>query len=271
MPSKTPREPEVEVTEDKESGFIANIYDGEYLVQVRPHEDGYRLNLASKNGMGDAAFLRTYGREERFRRMLETEFDAIDEEAVFEVMEEHFADKEYRIVNLKEGIKHFGDRGADLYVETGETVPRLADERDYRDDQWAKEDAYRLRIWSTNDLWIEVQDLDSGNRIADYRPNSHLEDIQNEEKDEHERKRAPASVPGVHAPLSSSALDDAPVVHTHIDCAHLEQLDDTRFNPTGEKPPKVSAKGSGELPLRWCLTCTNREPTPDQLEEKYGP
>lgn len=50
-------------------------------------------------------------REERFRLMLETEFDAIDEEAVFEVLEEHFADEEYWIVNLKKSIKHFPGRG----------------------------------------------------------------------------------------------------------------------------------------------------------------
>ena len=151
MSSNTPREPEIEVSEDDESGFVANIYDGEYLIQVRPHEDGYRLSLASKEGMGDAAFLRTYGREERFRRMLETEFDAIDEEAVFEVLEEHFADEEYRIVNLEKSIKHFAGRGADLYVETRETVPALTGERNYRDDQWVKEDTYRLRIWLTDD------------------------------------------------------------------------------------------------------------------------
>jgi len=271
MPSNTPREPEVEVSEDDESGFVANIYDGKYLIQVRPHENGYRLSLASKEGMGDAAFLRTYGREERFRRMLETEFDAIDEEAVFEVLEEHFADEEYRIVNLKKSIKHFAGRGADLYVETGETVPTLAGERDYRDDQWVKEGTYRLRIWPTDDQWTEVQDPDSGDRIADYRPNSLLEDIRNEEKDEHERERGPTSVPGVHAPVTAGTLDDAPVVHTHIDCAHLDQLTDARFNPAGEKPPKVSAEGFGELPLRWCLTCTHREPTPEQIKEQYGP
>lgn len=85
-----------------------------------------------------------------------------------------------------------------------------------------KEDTYRLRIWPTDDLWIEVQDPDSGDRIADYRPNSLLEDIRNEEKDEHERERGPTSVPGVHAAVTSSTLDNAPVVQTHIDCAHLE-------------------------------------------------
>ena len=101
MPSKRPRTPEVEVSEDSDSGFIANIYDGEYLIQVQPHENGYQLSLASKTGMGDAAFLRTYGREERFRELLETEFEAIDADAVFEVLEEHFDDEEYRIVNIK--------------------------------------------------------------------------------------------------------------------------------------------------------------------------
>lgn len=57
MPSKQPRTPEVEVSEDSDSGFKASIYDGEYLIQVRPHENGYQLSLASKTGMGDAAFL----------------------------------------------------------------------------------------------------------------------------------------------------------------------------------------------------------------------
>lgn len=133
-----------------------------------------------------------------------------------------------------------------------------------------KEDTYRLRIWPTDDLWIEVQDPDSGDRIADYRPNSLLEDIRNEEKDEHERERGPTSVPGVHAPVTSSTLDNAPVVQTHIDCAHLEQLKNTQFSPAGEKPPKVSAEGFGELSLRWCSTCWHREPTSDQIEKQYN-
>jgi len=150
-------------------------------------------------------------------------------------------------------------------------VSTLAGERDYRDDQWVNEDTYRLRIWPTDDQWTEVQDPDSGDRIADYRPNSLLEDIRSEEKDEHERERAPTSVPGVHAPVTAGTLGDAPVVHTHIDCTHLDQLTDARFNPAGEKPPKVSTEGFGELPLRWCLTCTHREPTPEQIKEQYGP
>jgi len=112
MPSNTSREPEVEISEDDESGFVVNIYDGEYLIQVRPHENGYRLSLASKEGMGDTAFLRTYGRKEGFRQMFETEFDAIDEEAVFEILGEHFADREYRTINLKKSIKHFTGWGA---------------------------------------------------------------------------------------------------------------------------------------------------------------
>lgn len=74
MRSDQPRTPEVEVTENPKPGFIANIYDGEYLIQVQPHENGYQLNLAAKTGMGDAAFLRTYGREERFWELLETKF-----------------------------------------------------------------------------------------------------------------------------------------------------------------------------------------------------
>lgn len=269
MPSKRPRTPEVEVSEDPDSGFIANIYDGEYLIQVQPHENGYQLSLASKTGMGDAAFLRTYGREERFRELLETEFEAIDADAVFEVLEEHFDDEEYRIVNIKKSIKTFHGRGADLYVETGETVPTLTGNRDYRDDQWSKEQRYRVRIWPTDDLWIEVQDPDSGDRIADYRPFSHLEDIRNEEKDDHERERGPTSVPGVHAPVGSPKLANAPVVHTHIDCSHLAQLETTQFNPAGEKPPEVPAEEFGELPLRWCSTCQYREPTPDGIRREY--
>jgi hypothetical protein len=270
MVSKQPRTPEVEVSEDEDSGFKANIYDGEYLIQVRPHENGYQLSLASKTGMGDAAFLRTYGREERFRELLKTKFEAIDSDAVFEVLEEHFDEEEYRIVNLKESVKTFHGRGADLYVETGETIPTLTDDRDYRDDQWSKDNTYRLRIWPSNDLWIEIQDTDSGERVADYWPNSLLEDIRNEEKDDHGRERGPTSVPGVHAPVGSPKLENAPVVHTHIDCSHLGQLGDTRFNPEGEKPPKVPAGEFGELPLRWCSTCRHREPTPDEIRQQYG-
>jgi hypothetical protein len=271
MPSKQPRTPEVEVSEDSDSGFKANIYDGEYLIQVRPHENGYQLSLASKTGMGDAAFLRTYGREERFRELLQTKFEAIDSDAVFEVLEEHFGEEEYRITNLKESVKTFHGRGADLLVETGQTIPTLTDDRDYRDDQWSKDKTYRIRIWPANDLWVEVIDTDSGEQAADYWPNSLLEDIRNEEKDDHDRERGPTSVPGVHAPVGSPRLDNAPVVHTHIDCPHLEQLENTQCNPAGEIPPKVPAGEFGELPLRWCSTCRYREPTPDEIRQQYGP
>jgi len=270
MPSKQPRTPEIEVTED-DSGFKAEIYDGEYLIQIQPHENGYQLSLASKTGMGDTAFLRTYEREERFRELLQSQFEAIDAAAVFEVLEEHFDEEEYRIVNLKKSVKTFHGRGADLYVETGETVPTLTDERDYRDDQWSPDTTYRLRIWPSNNLWVEVQDTDTGNRIADYWPNSLLEDIRNEEKDDHDRERGPTAVPSVHAPVGAPKLDDAPVVHTHIDCSHLQQLSSTRFNPGGEKPPKVPAGEFGELPLRWCSTCRHREPTPEAIRKQYGP
>jgi hypothetical protein len=37
-----------------------------------------------------------------------------------------------------------------------------------------------------------------------------------------------------------------------------------------EKPPQVSAGEFGELPLRWCLTCAHREPTPDELRSQYS-
>lgn len=271
MPSKQPRTPEVEVSEDIDSGFKVNIYDGEYLIEVQPRENGYQLSLASKTGMGDAAFLRTYGREERFRELLETEFNAIDEDAVFEVLEDHFDDEEYRIVNLKKSIKHFAGRGADLYVETGETIPTLTDNRDYRDDQWSKDNTYRLRIWPTQDLYIEITDTDSGDTVADYRPLSLREDIRKEEKDEHDRERGPTSVPGVYAPVGSPSIDNAPVVHTHIDCSHLDQLENTQFNDAGEKPPNVPAGEFGELPLRWCSTCRYREPTPEEIRRRYGP
>ena len=271
MPSTRPRTPEVEISKDSESGFVASIYDGEYVIQVRPHENGYQLHLASKSGLGDAAFLRTLGREERFRRILETEFSAIDAEAVFEVLEEHFDDQEYRIVNLKEGIKGFAGRGAILYVETGETIPTLTDNRDYRDDRWSKDATYRLTIWPTDDQYIEVKDSDSGKLIEDYRPNSLREDIRNEEKDDHPRERGPTTVPGVHAPVATDSLENAPVVHTNIHCSHLDQLTETQLNPAGEDPPKVDAGEFGELPLRWCLTCSYRFPTPDEIMAEYGP
>lgn len=269
MPTNEPRTPEVEVVEDSESGFVANVYDGEHLIQVRPHENGYRPSLASKSGMGDAAFLRTYDREEQFRRLLETDYEAIDVDAVFDVINEHFdEDEEYRIVNIKDGPKHFADRGAHLYVETGETIPTLTGARDYRDDRWSADGTYRFTVWPINDIWIEVSDADSGDRIADYRPHSFLEDIRNEEKDDHDRERGPTSVPGVHAPITSGTLNGAPVIHTHIDCAHLSQLKETRFNPADEKPPQLPA---GELPLRWCSTCSHREPTSDEIRRRYGP
>lgn len=247
------------------------IYDGEHLIQVQPHENGYALSLSSKSGLGDAAFLRTYGREERFREILETEFEAIDSEVVFEVLEEHFEDQEYRIVNLKKSIKTFHGRGADLIVETGEKIPTLTDDEEYRNDKWSEENTYRLRIWPSTDLWIEVYDTDSGECVADYRPNSLLEDIRNEEKDDHDRERGPTCVPGVHAPVASSRLDNAPVVHTRYDCSHLDQLKNTQYNPADEMPPKVPAGAFGELPLRWCSLCQYQEPTPDEIHQQYGP
>ena len=78
MPSEQPRTPEVKVSEDSDSGFEVSIYDGEYLIQVRPDKNGYQLSLASKTGMGDAAFLRTHGREERVSELRGTKFEAID-------------------------------------------------------------------------------------------------------------------------------------------------------------------------------------------------
>jgi len=271
MPSKQPRTPEIEVSEDPESGFKVNIYDGEHLIEVRPHDNGYQLSLASKTGMGDAAYLRTYNRQEYYRRRIEAEYEGIDTDAVFEVLDEHFSNEEYRIVNLKDGPKNFADRGAHLYVESGETIPALTGERDYRNDQWSKDTTYRLTIWPTDDMWVEVRDADSGDMIADYRPQSLLEDIQAEEKDDHDRERGPTSVPGVHAPIVSGTLEDAPVVHTHIDCAHLAQLKETRFKPSGENPPELPAGELGELPLRWCSSCKHREPTAKEIQGEYGP
>lgn len=271
MPSTRPRTPEFEVSEDVESGFVANIFDGEYLIQIRPEENGYHVSLGSKSGLGDAAFLRTYSREERFRNVLETEFPAIEADTVFEVLEEHFANEEYRITNLKKGVKHFAGRGVYLYVETGETIPTLANTRDYRDDQWSTEATYRILVWPTDDQYTEITDPDSGNLIAEYRPNSLLEDIRNEESDGHDRKHGPISVPGVHAPVVTSRLENAPVVHTRVDCPHLEQLTATRYCPAGEAPPEVPADGFGELPLRWCHHCTNCFPTPEKLRQQYGP
>lgn len=271
MPSEAPRIPEVEVSEDPESGFVATVYDGEYQIQVRPHENGYQLSLASKSGPGDRAFLRTLSLEERFRRILEVEYTAIDEEAVFEVLEEHFAEDEYRIVKIKKGIKDPRGRGAILYVETGETVPTLAGDRDYRDDQWAKDETYRVTVWPTKDTYIEVRDADSGKLIENYWPNSHREEIRNEKKDHHERERGPTSVPGVHGPVTANSLENAPVVHTAVNCAHLAQLQETVFNPAGEEPPSVPAEGFGDLPLRWCSTCAYRYPTPEKLRAQYKP
>lgn len=171
-------------------------------------------------------------------------------------------------MNLKEGIKTFHRRGTDLYIETGETSRTLTGDRDYRDDQCTKK-TYVVRVWPTDDIWIEVKESDSGDRIADYRPFSHLEDIRNEENDDHGRERGPISVPGVHAPVGSPKLANTLVVHTHIDWSHLVQLETTQFNPAGEKPPTVPAEEFGELPLRWCSTCQYRESTPDEIRRKY--
>lgn len=115
----------------------------------------------------------------------------------------------------------------------------------------------------------EIQDTDIGERVADYRSHNLLEDIRNDEKDNHDRERGSTSVPGVHAPVGSPGLDNAPVVHTHIDCSHLEQLENTRFNPARDMPPMVLAGEFGELPLRWCSTCRHREPTPDEIRQQY--
>lgn len=272
MPSQHPRKPEIEVKKDENSGFIANIYDGEHLIQVRPHENGYQLSLASKNGLGDKGYLRTSDRQERYRSILEHEYGAIDADDIFAVLDEHFDDEEYRIVKLKPGIKHFRGRGVHVYVETGTTVPTLVDERDYRDDRWETDTTYRVTVWPDSDQWTEIRDPDSGDLIADYRPKSLLEDIQNEEKDDHERERGPTSVPGVHAPVGDNvSLENGPVVHTRSSCQHLRQLQETEFNPAGEDPPRLPAGDLGKLLLRWCSACQRTFPTPDELREKYGP
>ena len=113
------------------------------------------------------------------------------------MLDEHFGDEEYRIVNLEDGPKTFADRGVHLYVETGETVPTLTGERDRQGDRWATDTTYRLTIWSTRDPWIKVRYADSGDLIDDDRPHGLLEDVRNEEKDDHDRERGPTSVPGV--------------------------------------------------------------------------
>lgn len=270
MPSLSRRKPEVVSREDELNGFLVNIYDGEFLIQVHPHENGYQLNLASKSGLGDRAFLRTFERNEDIKNLIERQYEAIDSEAVFETIDEHFEDDiEYRVINVKSGIKGVGGQGANIYVETGETVPTLVDERDYRNDRWKADAKYRFTVWPNED-YIEVHDSSSGERIADYWPNSYLDYIRNEEKDDHERERGPTSVPGVHRPISGGdAVDDGPVVHTRHDCAHFEQLEEVEYVPADVDPASLPAGEVGELPLRWCLSCRYKFPTPEELRERY--
>ena len=69
------------------------------------------------------------------------------------------------------------------------------------------------------------------------------------------------------APTSTSEGRSGP---SAVGRGSSQQLGETRYNPTGEKPPQVSAGEFGELPLRWCLTCAHREPTPDELRSQYS-
>lgn len=265
-----PRKPEVSVTKDNEQGFRVNIYDGEYMIQVRPHENGYHLDLGSKSGAGSRAFLRTFERNDDYLRLIEEQFDGLEADAIFETLETHFNEETgYRIVKVRPSIKGAGGQGVDLYVETGESVSTLVDNRDYRSDRWRTEDEYHIRVWPKTE-YIEIRTENGGELIEDYWPNSYLDDIRREEKDDHERDRGPTSVPGVHGPISASdTVDSGPVIHTHVDCAHLKQLKETRFNPVGEDPPLLPAGEHGELPLRWCLSCRYREPTPDKIRDRY--
>lgn len=271
MPSRQPRTPEVEVSESDESGFVAAIRDGDHLVQVRPHENGYQVSLAAPEGRGDAAFLGTYTRAERFRRTLERSFAAVDADAVFDVLDDHFGDAEYRIASLTEGMARPAGRGAQLRVETGEPSPASADDGEERDDEGPADATFRVDVWPTADQYTEVRERDDGEPVAKYWPNSHPDSVRNGEQDDHERERAPTSVPGVHAPVDSGTLAKAPVVHTAVHCPHLTQLQRTQFTPAGEEPPSVPADGSGELPLRWCSSCADRFPTPAEIREQYGP
>lgn len=271
MPSTRPRTPEVRTAPDGESGFHVNVYDGEYLIQIRPHENGYQLSLASKGGLGDRAFLRTYERNDQYRHLVEQITGGTETDLIFDTIEEHFEDDNYHIVNAKPSIKGFGTQGVDIYVETGQRVPNPVGDREYRNDRWRTEDEYRVRVWP-NVEWIEIQDRDTGKLIDEYWPKSYLADIREEVKDDHERERGPTCVPGVYAPIAGGdTVDNGPVIHTRIHCSHLEQLNQAVFNPAGEDPPSVPAGEFGELPLRWCLWCKWGEPTPDEIRDKYGP
>lgn len=169
MPSLHPREPEITSREDAEHGFLVNIYDGEYLIQVCPHENGYRLSLASKSGQGDRTFLRTFDRNEDFKRYLEREYPVVNAEFVFDRLEDHFDDDtEYRIVGVKPSIEGAGGRGANITVETGQTVPELVDE-DYRSDQWQAGTSYRVIVWPNTD-YLKVHEVESGKNVAKYWP-----------------------------------------------------------------------------------------------------
>lgn len=170
MPSLHPREPEITTREDTEYGFLVNIYDGEYLIQVRPHDNGYQLSLASKSGQGDRTFLRTFDRNEDFKRLLDREYSVVNAEFVFDTLEEHFDDDtEYRIVEVKPSLKGAGGRGANISGETGQTVPALVDQRDYRSDQWQTDTTYRVIVWPNTD-YLELHDAESGNKVAKYWP-----------------------------------------------------------------------------------------------------
>lgn len=271
MPSMSPRMPEVRTRKDPDSGFEVNVHDGEYMIRVRPHVNGYQVGLASKSDVADQTFLRTYERNEHYRDYLKQSYPAIDVDEIFEMFDEHFDDEEYRIVDVRSGIRGVGGTGAHIDVETGRTVPALIGERDYRDDVWESSGKVCFTIWP-NENYVEVNDTESGKKIATYWPTCDLDEIRNEEKDDHERERGPTCVPGVHRPIKpGDTVDDGPVVHTRYDCPHLKKLKHAEFIPPGEDPPLLHARGLCELPLRWCHWCSFCYPTPEELSDRYAP
>jgi len=127
MPSKQPRTPEVEISEDSDSGFKVNIYDGEYPNPGSTARERLSTQFGIENWGGRCGVPpNVWAEKSGSGNLLKTKFEAIDSDAVFEVLEEHFDEEEYRIVNLKESVKTFprawrrplcGDRGDNSDVD----------------------------------------------------------------------------------------------------------------------------------------------------------